>query len=286
MKRIVALILALAVVFVLCGCGMVKEDVKLKYGEKYTVEAESLDDFDTLTWSSADEKVATVNKGVITAVGPGTVVVTAADAEENAVAEYTVEVEIVPVTSIVLSTNTCEVTEGEKYQLRYTLFPEDASDYGLTWKSSDESVAKISQNGEINALVPGQTTVSIANKEGVVATCTVVVNKALPNFKEMYGEWIGKSWFEVGDDGTWMSFDSNPYDYDEDYSSLFAAETTAVVTNLPGVLSDLGFNGSVYEKMLHTNSLQGRQEASSDVATVSWTYHPDYGLQVMFEVKK
>ena len=45
MKRIVALILALAVVFVLCGCGMVKEDVKLKYGEKYTVEAESLDDY-------------------------------------------------------------------------------------------------------------------------------------------------------------------------------------------------------------------------------------------------
>jgi len=47
----------------------------------------------------------------------------------------------------------------------------------------------------------------------------------------------------------------------------------------------LGFNDSVYAKMLETSALMGRQSEENDKYKVSWTYHPDDGLEVTYEKK-
>lgn len=49
--------------------------------------------------------------------------------------------------------------------------------------------------------------------------------------------------------------------------------------------AELGFNGSVYSHMLETSALMGRQSAENDKYRVSWTYHPDDGLEVTYEKK-
>lgn len=48
---------------------------------------------------------------------------------------------------------------------------------------------------------------------------------------------------------------------------------------------ELGFNGSVYTQMMNTTALIGRQSAETDKYRVSWTYHPDDGLEVTYEKK-
>jgi len=48
----------------------------------------------------------------------------------------------------------------------------------------------------------------------------------------------------------------------------------------------LGFNGSVYNKMMETSALMGRQSEETSKYKVSWTYHPDDGLEVTYEKKK
>lgn len=48
---------------------------------------------------------------------------------------------------------------------------------------------------------------------------------------------------------------------------------------------ELGFNGSVYSQMMNTTALMGRQSAETDKYRVSWTYHPDDGLEVTYEKK-
>ena len=48
---------------------------------------------------------------------------------------------------------------------------------------------------------------------------------------------------------------------------------------------ELGFNDSVYSQMMNTTALMGRQYAENDKYRVSWTYHPDYGLEVTYEQK-
>ena len=48
---------------------------------------------------------------------------------------------------------------------------------------------------------------------------------------------------------------------------------------------ELGFNGSVYSQMMHTTALMGRQSEGNSKYKVSWTYHPDDGLEVTYEKK-
>jgi hypothetical protein len=48
---------------------------------------------------------------------------------------------------------------------------------------------------------------------------------------------------------------------------------------------ELGFNGSVYSQMMNTTALMGRQSADNGKYRVSWTYHPDDGLEVTYEKK-
>lgn len=177
MKKVLSLIAVIIIIISFAACGSSKaisENVEIAYGENYKVENEKLQKYDSLVWSCDDNNVATVDNGVIVGNRPGTAVVSATS-NDKVVATYTVTVVTVPVSSIVLSTNTCELTEGEELQLHYTLFPDNASDYGLNWKSADSSVATVDEQGKIVAVAVGQTTVSVANTEGIVATCSVSV---------------------------------------------------------------------------------------------------------------
>lgn len=48
---------------------------------------------------------------------------------------------------------------------------------------------------------------------------------------------------------------------------------------------EFGFDGSVYSRMMETSALMGRQSEENDKYRVSWTYHPDDGLEVTYEKK-
>lgn len=156
------------------GC---KETLSLdvNYGESYTIENNKLDKYENLTWYSNDEVIASVNdQNEIIGNAPGTVVLVAKN-NDKVVAEYTVNVTVIPITGVVLSTNSIELTVEEELQLHYTLFPENASDYGMIWKSADTSVAVVDDKGNVRAKHHGQTTISVSNENGIMATCSVTV---------------------------------------------------------------------------------------------------------------
>lgn len=48
---------------------------------------------------------------------------------------------------------------------------------------------------------------------------------------------------------------------------------------------ELGFDGSVYSRMLKTSALMGRQVEENSKYKISWTYHPDNGLEVTYQKK-
>lgn len=48
---------------------------------------------------------------------------------------------------------------------------------------------------------------------------------------------------------------------------------------------ELGFGSDVYDRMMETTALMGSQSAENDKYRVSWTYHPDDGLEVKYEKK-
>ncbi len=67
----------------------------------------------------------------------------------------------------------------------------------------------------------------------------------------------------------------------DDTDNVTQGEATALVT----VLDELGFSRAVVSRMDSTRALDGTQTAEGDLATAYWTYHPDNGLNVIFEPK-
>lgn len=98
------------------------------------------------------------------------------------------------------------------------------------------------------------------------------------NFNKRYSDIADESWCTIAEDGTWMKIDTNPIDV-EDYLEYDAYEKIAEINN------DLGFSSVVAEEMGQTRALDGRQSADTDKFEVSWSYHPDNGLEVLYKAK-
>lgn len=101
-----------------------------------------------------------------------------------------------------------------------------------------------------------------------------------PNFGALYDTYCRSRWGDVGSDGSYLRVDTNPDDED-DKGVAYVDAYEAI-----GKINDaLGLPQSLLTKMGETRSLDGKQtETFTDVGiTVSWSYHPDYGLEVTYK---
>ena len=125
----------------------------------------------TVTWSTSDESVATVSNGVVIAVKTGTATVTAQAGDKKATCSITVEA--TPVTSVTLDRTSASLNVNESITLTATVKPDDATDKTVTWTSSNENVATVT-DGVVTALNIGTATVS-AKAGDITAVCDVTV---------------------------------------------------------------------------------------------------------------
>lgn len=122
----------------------------------------------TVTWSSSDEAVATVDgQGMVTAVAPGTAIITAT-LENGQSAQCTVNCtwdpeaaadgEEAPAeqTTVGLSANDITLdSAGDSQQLTV-----NGAEGDVTWASEDTAVATVDDQGNVTAVAPGRTTVT------------------------------------------------------------------------------------------------------------------------------
>ena len=133
----------------------------------------------TVTWSSSDEAVASVDaNGKVTALTPGTATITATAGDQSATCEITVSKRIVDVTSVSLDHPTLVIQLEDSAQLTATVSPDDATDKTVSWSSSDATVASVDANGKVTALKIGTATIT-AKAGDQSATCKVTV-KPIP----------------------------------------------------------------------------------------------------------
>jgi hypothetical protein len=70
------------------------------------------------------------------------------------------------------------------------------------------------------------------------------------------------------------------------HDGLSLSFNAPITDSIPEINKVLGIPDSVYDKMQHTRALDGRQEQKTADFTVSWTYHPDDGLNVLWEINQ
>ena len=133
---------------------------------------------DTVTYKSSDSDLSVDSNGVITANEnyTGTYTITA---ESSSGATATCQVKVInpPVIATGLELNYTEKTMlvGEVLILKGTFTPADATDKTLTWKSSNENVATVSQNGSVTAKSGGKVTITATTSNGIVAGCVISI---------------------------------------------------------------------------------------------------------------
>lgn len=130
---------------------------------------------ETITWTSSNEKIATVDSnGVVTAIKAGTATISATVLGQTAQCTVTVS-EPAPEITIKLNRGTLTLPEQQIRQLTAEV---QGTSESVTWTSSNEKVAVIDSNGVITALKEGTTTIS-AKVGQKTATCTLTVSGQL-----------------------------------------------------------------------------------------------------------
>lgn len=159
------------------GISLNQDSLTLVFGETAQLEAAvaPAEAEAEVTWSSSDPAVASVANGLVTAVGPGTAVITAEAGGYTAACEVTVTV---PMTGISIKESTT-IHRGDSEQLAVIYYPENTTDGRNTvWTSSDASVASVDGNGLVTAVNPG-TAVVTAAVGAYSAQCLVTVDAPL-----------------------------------------------------------------------------------------------------------
>lgn len=179
------------------------ETVKaLKVGEVYQIAAEVLPSDatnQTLSYGIANETVAEVSDtGEVTAKKPGSTRITVSSANgKTATLQLIVNAGVKPpveVAEIRLSETVKTLKVGETYRLEAEILPLNASNKSLSYTSGDNSVAEVSDIGEVIAKKAGKTWITVSSVSGKAANLQLTVEalekrievqKVLVSTKEM-----------------------------------------------------------------------------------------------------
>ena len=143
------------------------KEVVLYLGETKTLTATVLPEDSTntgFTWTTDNEKIATVKDGKVTAIAQGTATITVktADSGVSATCKVTVKKHT---EGIKLSSNSEALYVGKTLKLTAEVLPADATNKKVIWTSSDEVVATV-KDGTVTALRSGTAIITAKTEEG------------------------------------------------------------------------------------------------------------------------
>jgi len=164
----------------LTGISLDKTTLELSKGQsgealKVIYNPANTTDDKTVTWTSANENIATVKNGVVTAKAVGATKITATVGTHKA--ECTVNVNA-KLTGIKVTPDKVTVEKGQTANLNVAYLPADTTDEkAVTWKSGNENVATVDANGVVTAVAGGTTKIVATAKanDKITAVCEVKV---------------------------------------------------------------------------------------------------------------
>lgn len=107
---------------------------------------------------------------------------------------FVVDVKYVPATSVSISESNMQLEVSDSRQLTASLLPENCTDKTILWKSDNEKVATVSDNGMIIARSAGKCSIIVSTADNLIqAKCVVTVVKIpltahVANTSKVYGD--------------------------------------------------------------------------------------------------
>ena len=145
-----------------------------------TINPNDVTEDKTLSWTSSNTKVATVdNTGKVTAIGGGTTTITVKSQNGK---EASCEIHVLSyIESVTLNKSTLKLEQANTQTLQATINPSDTTDdKKLVWTSSNPDVATVDEDGNVTGLSLGEATITVETSNGKKAKCKVTVVKQTP----------------------------------------------------------------------------------------------------------
>lgn len=123
----------------------------------------------TITWTSSDPEIATVEDGMIVAHSGGTVTITA-ETSNGKTNSVTLNIKEILAKKIAIQAATAYLV-GDESQLSIDFTPANTSSREIQWESSDHTIAVISNDGLLKAVAPGTVTITAIQKDARDSVC-------------------------------------------------------------------------------------------------------------------
>lgn len=127
-----------------------------------------------VAWQSSDNSIATVIDGMVSALKPGSAIVSATAGGRQS--SCLVNVTPAKVTALRLNKTSLSLLVGKSETLSVEIEPKHVTGEILIWSSSDPAVASVNSEGVVHANQEGQSLISVSTSDGQISTtCTVSV---------------------------------------------------------------------------------------------------------------
>ncbi len=161
-----------------------KTDITLKTGSYSTITPTVLPSTvndKSVVWSSSDTSVAKVStSGRVTAVSPGTAIITCESKTHPDVYAQAVVSVYQPVTKVAFTDKNPYVAVGETIHLNWTVTPDTATDTSVTFSTNKENVVHVGQDGSVTGLKRGECYVYATANDGSGKKATIKVQVTQP----------------------------------------------------------------------------------------------------------
>ena len=162
-----------------------KKELTLVSGETSTLKHTINPDYaenKNVTWTSADEKIAIVENGKITAMSVGTteIKVISEDGNKEAVCKLTVT--LPPIKGMSFAETEKTVYIGDKFKLTPINDPINSILETAIWTTSNELIANV-ENGKVTALSKGETIITVSNEDNTISASIKIIVSEKPKEK-------------------------------------------------------------------------------------------------------
>ena len=155
---------------------------------EYTLIPANATDSD-LVWESSDTRVVVVDDvGRVTAKGPGMAfVIVRTEAGGMSYVKVTVKQ---PVSGILINFYEKTIYVRDSFDLKASVSPSGASNREVSWESSNEKIATVSDTGEVLGVSAGTAIITVTTKDGeITANCVVTVRERITSMKLSHEEY-------------------------------------------------------------------------------------------------
>lgn len=229
---------------------------------------------DSLTWSSSNESVATVDEnGLVTAVAYGYATISATDGEQYSSVRDSIQITVNKrVQGITLSeaAKVVKLSDGP-FTLTATITPADSFNGAIAWSSSDTDVATVDANGRVTPKAVGEAFIN-ASAGNLSAQCFLTVLASDEDVVPVESVTLDKSVASITGKGT-VKLSATVLPMDATYRSIrWTSSNESVATvDIDGTVTSQGRGSAI----ITATSLDGKESASCQV-TIS---NPPTSLQ-------